>query len=472
MKSIRWKIIALCAIVIVAPLALLNYFVIHAIDEFARRDLERHMKNSAWIVGENYLLTLEAADPASARAHLASLATNYSAMIESRIQLLDAHGIVLLDTATNETTVGENYSARREVTKALGGDYGARFQMTDDRQLMFYFVAQPILRGKEVVGIAYLSRHTNNIMRVIKQMIAANRTATALTLLFGLALAWLLATYITTRLRKLTADTAAFARGDGPPDFTVTGRDEVAELARSITTMATEIQRTNRYNREFISTVSHELKMPITAIKGAAELLEAGAFEKPDARTKFIGNIRFEADRLAQMAGELNELTRIDTETARAPKERLDYGKCVAEIVARFEPVADPDSAKITVTIPDKPLFARVVQNSIAQVLGNLLDNARRYTPPNGTIEIAVATGPDNTILTTVRDSGSGIDPANLEKIFDRFFTTEPKDKRKDYGRGLGLAIARSIIESHGGQISVESKPGEGASFSFTLPQA
>lgn len=471
MKSIRWKIIALCAAVIVVPLALLNYFVIQTFDEFARRDLEKHMKNSAWIVGENYLLTLDASDPAAARAHLATLATNYSAMIGSRIELLDASGIVLLDTATNETSsVGQNYAERREVTRALGGNYGARFAMTDDRQLMFYFVAQPVARGNEVVGVVYVSRHTNNIIKIIKQMVAANRVATALTLLVGLILAWLLATYITKRLRKLTADTAAFARGDALPDFTVTGRDEVAELARSISSMATEIQRTNRYNREFISTVSHELKMPITAIKGAAELLEAGAFEKPEARTKFIGNIRFEADRLAQMAGELNELTRIDTETARTPKERVDLGKCVQEIVARLVPALE-DGPQISVTVPDKPLFARIVPNSIAQVIGNLLDNAQRYTPANGRIEVIVAaSGREATV--TVRDNGSGIDPANLEKIFDRFFTTEPKDKRKDYGRGLGLAIARSIIESHGGKISVTSKPNEGAAFTFTLPLA
>ena len=236
--------------------------------------------------------------------------------------------------------------------------------------------------------------------------------------------------------------------------------------------MAAEIKRTNQYNREFIATLMHELKMPITAIKGAAELLEQGAFAKEEARVKFLGNIRFEADRLARMVWELNELTKLDTEIPRAQKEQVDYGKYVRAAVDRFRPTLDAAHAEIRVDLPEKPLWVRIVPGRIEQVVGNLLDNAVRYTPVSGQIELKVAPGPDNTVVTSVRDTGCGIAAANLVKIFDRFFTTEPKDKPKDYGSGLGLAIAKSIVENHQGTIRVESISGQGATFFFSLPAA
>ena len=102
--------------------------------------------------------------------------------------------------------------------------------------------------------------------------------------------------------------------------------------------------------------------------------------------------------------------------------------------------------------------------------MGNLLDNAARYTPASGCIEVRVEAGPDDTVVTSVRDTGCGIAPSNLGKVFDRFFTTEPKDKPKDYGSGLGLAIAKSIVENHQGRIWVESTPGQGTTFFFSLP--
>ena len=234
--------------------------------------------------------------------------------------------------------------------------------------------------------------------------------------------------------------------------------------------MAAELQRTNRYNREFISTVMHELKMPITAIRGAAEILEQGAFAKEEARVRFLANIRFEAERLARLAWELGELTKLDTEMPHAPKERVDYGRCVAGIVERFETTLDTPHAALRLRLPDRPLHASIVPGRMEQVIGNLLDNALRYTPADGSVEIVVEPGPGRTIVTSVRDTGCGIAPANLGKVFDRFFTTEPKDRPRDYGSGLGLAIAKSIVENHRGAITVESAPGQGATFRFVLP--
>ncbi len=473
MKSIRWKIILLCAAVILVPVLFLNYHTIHAFDRFTRRAIEEQMIDSAFIIGEQYQALLdESGGLDEARQALCSRMVQACGQeIRARIRVLSPGGLTLCDSETN-AAAGADLSVLPEVQTALAGKYRARSALTEDRKYMFYYIAYPVLREGRVCGVVYVSRHTGEIMQTLNRMVRFQRITTAAALLIGLLLAVILASSITGRLRQLTAATAAFAGGAAALDVRVGGRDEVAELAQAIRRMAAEIRRTNQYNREFISTIMHELKMPITAIKGAAELLEQGAFGKEEARVKFLGNIRFEADRLARMVWELNELTKLDTEIPRAQRELVDYGQCVREAVDRFTPTLDAAHAKIRVTLPEKPVFARIVPGRVEQVIGNLLDNAVRYTPVAGQIEIKVAAGPDRTIVTSVRDTGCGIAASNLAKIFDRFFTTEPKDQPKDYGSGLGLAIAKSIVENHQGAIRVESEPGRGATFFFSLPAA
>ena len=473
MKSIRWKIMLVCLVVVLIPVLLLNHYMIRTFDQFTGRDLEEHMIHSAFMIGEQYksMIDTNGAIAEADRTRLSDTVRAYGQEIRARIQVLSAAGLVTIDSDTN-AALQADLTGLPEVQTALAGKYRARCALTEDRNYMFFYIAYPVMKDGKVCAVAYVSRHTSNIIHTIKEMLRFQRVTTAAALAIGVLLAAFLAYTITGRLRRLTKAATAFARGDGPLDVRVGGRDEVAELARAIRRMATELERTNQYNRQFISTVMHELKMPITAIKGAAELLEQGAIDKAEARAKFLGNIRFEADRLARLVWELNELTKLEAEIPRIQKERLDYPRCVKEIVERFEPTLDAPHAEIRMALPDKPLYARIVPGRIEQVIGNLLDNAVRYTPASGRIEIKVEPGPDRTIVTVVRDTGCGIAPANLDKVFDRFFTTEPKDKPKDYGSGLGLAIAKSIVESHQGRIWVESTPGAGAAFFFSLPQA
>lgn len=473
MKSIRWKIIILCAVAILVPLLILNSYTIRTFDEFTRRGLEDQMTAGAFAAGESYkeALAADGSLPAAVKEQLAEKIGRYSVEFRERIQILSAKGIVLLDSE-DPTTEGSDLSTLPEVRVALGGRYKARYALTPDRRYMYYYCALPLECGQGVCGVAYVSRHTGHIMDTIKEMIYVQRITLGAAIGAGVLLSGVLAWTISNRLRRLTSAATAFARTGKAIDVKIGGRDEVAELAEAIRRMAEDLQRTNRYNREFISTVMHELKMPITAIKGAAELLDEGAFGKKEARDKFLGNIRFEADRLARLVWELNELTKLDTESPHVQKERVEYAACVRDIVDRFITTLDQPHPAITVRAPEKKIEVLINPGRIEQVIGNLLDNAVRYTPATGTIEVIVEERQGGTVVTSVKDTGCGIAASNLPKVFERFFTTEPKDKPKDYGSGLGLAIAKSIVENHHGTIRVESIQGHGATFSFTLPPA
>ena len=161
---------------------------------------------------------------------------------------------------------------------------------------------------------------------------------------------------------------------------------------------------------------------------------------------------------------------RLDSGNAR--RERVSVADLVgeAEIEAGLEAKAGGFALEVVNVAPG--IDVEGDPQILAAALGNLLQNAFRYTPVDGRVDVSVAEVGDGTLETTVRDTGCGISEANLGKVFDRFFTTEPKSMPKDYGSGLGLAIARSIIENHQGTIRVASRPGEGAAFSFRLPQS
>jgi two-component system phosphate regulon sensor histidine kinase PhoR len=181
-------------------------------------------------------------------------------------------------------------------------------------------------------------------------------------------------------------------------------------------------------------------------------------------------NIKHQNDRLSRLLGEMTTLTRIEAESLRTPREVVNYGELLREIIGFLEPAFDTPHATIQFDLPDQALRARVSPGRIEQVMANLLENALRYTATEGKVCITIQQKAGE-IVTRVVDDGCGISASNREKVFQRFFTTEPRGEQKAYGSGLGLAIAKSIIEAHNGCISVESVPGEGTTFTFSLPE-
>ena len=474
MKSIRWKLVLTSLLVVFVPIWLLNRYALDFFDRFTRTALEKSMIDDAFIIGEQYKTLVLAAPTntvAEATEEYGRLLRVYGPQAEARLCLLDTNGVVLFDS-DRASMVGEDLSARREIRKALGGRYGARAARTPDRQYMYYYVALPVERSNDTVAVAYVMRHTAPIIGALKRMVVNQRLAATLALVVAALIAIVLAQTLTRRLRALTKAAVAFAKGAAAWPAPARGRDEIGELGRAMDQMATELEKRNRSSREFVAAAVHELKTPLTAVKGTVEILEDGAADDPETRRRFLANIRYETERMIRLVGELNELGKLDVESLRGQTEPVDYGAFVRAVADRLAPTFEEPHAVLRLNLPEKTITVRIVPGRIEQVIANLLDNAFRYSPASGEVELRVAEGVEGAVWTSVRDTGSGIAPANLAKVFDRFFTTEPKDQPGHPHSGLGLAIAKSIIENHQGQISVESVPGQGACFSFSLPAA
>jgi two-component system phosphate regulon sensor histidine kinase PhoR len=229
----------------------------------------------------------------------------------------------------------------------------------------------------------------------------------------------------------------------------------------------TRVRRLETVRRDFVSNVSHELRTPLASLKALAETLQEGALEDPPVARRFLQQMEHEIDNLTQMVRELLELSRI--ESGRVPLERkwIAATELVTPAIERMKLQAERAGLTLVLDCPADLPQMWVDRERIEQVLVNLLHNAIKFTAPGGTVTVQLSAR-DGRLLIAVRDTGVGIEPDALERIFERFYKADKA--RSGGGTGLGLSIARHLVEAHGGRIWAESKPGAGSVFWIALP--
>jgi two-component system phosphate regulon sensor histidine kinase PhoR len=239
------------------------------------------------------------------------------------------------------------------------------------------------------------------------------------------------------------------------------------------------IRRDRDRSREFLADVSHELRTPIAALRTFNELLVEGAADDPAARKEFLETSRAQLERLDWLAQNLLELSKLDSGLVLLDLRPGDLRTSVEQAVDQAAATARRRGVELTMDRPDTAIEIRHDPVRIGQVVANLVGNAIKFTPRGGRVRVEVrgdARGDADSAATegaatiTVADTGIGIDPAELPRIFDRFFRGSRASEARGSGSGLGLAIVRSIVEMHGGTVAVESRLGAGTTFRVTLP--
>jgi len=233
----------------------------------------------------------------------------------------------------------------------------------------------------------------------------------------------------------------------------------------------TRVHHLERVRRDFVSNVSHELRTPITAVQLIAETLANGGLDDPDAAADFVRRIGQEAAHMAQMVEELLELSTVESGLRPMARERVPITRLMGSL-DRLRPLAEAKGVALEVMVePGTPDLVGDLSH-LGQVLRNLAHNAIKFTPQGGRIEISAASGERGTVVLRCRDTGVGITPADLPRIYERFWKADSSRQRDGEGSGLGLAIVRHVVEAHGGSVTVTSEPRKGTEFSVTLPAA
>ncbi len=232
-----------------------------------------------------------------------------------------------------------------------------------------------------------------------------------------------------------------------------------------------ELERLEGMRRDFVSNVSHELKTPLTAIHGFVEtLLEMERTGRRDRarRRRFLRKIRKQSKRLGALVSDLLTLSRIESATGN-PGELVDLGAAVDDVLSLLVPTGEERGLDVRLARPEDPVTVRGEEEAIRQALSNLVDNAVKYSPCGGRVEVRLHAGNGRALL-EVEDHGPGIASEHLDRIFERFYRVDRARSRELGGTGLGLSIVKNVVERHGGGVEVESEPGRGSTFRFWLP--
>ena len=273
------------------------------------------------------------------------------------------------------------------------------------------------------------------------------------------------------------ASVAVRAVQEGAQDYLVKGEVDGPSLVRSMR-YAVERQKLESARRElehqrdeFFSSVSHDLRTPVAAIKAAiGVVLQHEPDNMPAPLHRLLGNIDQAADELATLIDDLLEIARLQSRRVELWRSDVDMRDVVSRAVRAVEPLFQLRQQRVDVTLPTEPVPVAVDVERIGRVLRNVLGNAQKYAPAGSTVTVVLERTADGTVCVFVADQGPGIPAADRERIFERFYRVPSARGAGPAGSGLGLAIARGLAELHGGRLWVDSAPGEGSTFRLTLP--
>jgi signal transduction histidine kinase len=329
----------------------------------------------------------------------------------------------------------------------------------------FIGVGAPIFLGKQPIGAVILGRPLSDVNNAWKNVISLVGVAIGVGLLVALILATYVARRITQPLRVIGSAADKVARGD--LDVNVIGRrtsdDELGQLATRFQGMVDRLREVDELERNFLMRVTHELRTPLTAISGHVQAVAEGVVG-PDELDESLGAVNEEVRRLDRLVGDLLDLTRLEAHQFRVVREEVGLAALLEQAAAAFREKARATDIAFETPVEGAPTVI-TDGDRVLQIVTNLLDNAFRWTPRGGRVELGCVTT-NGIAAIKVTDTGRGIAAAEREAVFHPFYS-----RRGEGGTGLGLSISRELAQALGGRLSVESTPGEGSTFTLTLPR-
>ena len=399
-------------------------------------------------------------------SYLNNTSVQLGTQLETRIRVLNARGDVLADSL--KTDIGAALSNDSLVTRALQGQYASQIDATSDQPQVS--VAMPVLVDGKPIGAVYLSQSLRDVLAVLQDLRLRLAVSIGIALVLSGLAGWWLSRAITRPLQQLTAAAEAVAEGQFDQLAPIRSQDEIGRLGHTFNDMTARLQAARQMQIDFVANVSHELRTPLTSIKGTVETLRAGAVNDLEVRDHFLETIEGETDRLIRLVADLLLLSRADSAALNLSRKPTDVGRLVQALAERLAGQARAHDLTIQVEIDPKVPPAWADADRLEQVLLNLLDNSLKYSRPQGTITLRVSATEDKGVLVQVRDEGIGVAAGDLPSLGQRFYRADKARSRTQGGHGLGLAIAQSLIQAHGGRLWLESEEGVGTTASFVLP--
>ena len=317
--------------------------------------------------------------------------------------------------------------------------------------------------GKYTIIVSTNLARTESIVSIVSTQL---QTASILSIVLSIIIAAVMSHWFMSPLLKLSAATKEIAKGNYDVKVEISNKDEFGQLAKDFNLMTEEIQHSHELQRDLIANISHDLRTPLTIIKGYAESIKDITGDNKDIRDQQLTTIIEETDRLSAMVGSVMEYTKLSQSTYKLNIVQFDIADMCRDIVEMYAYKADKDNKSVSYAGPEQ-VYVFADAALIERVIHNFVSNALVHTPPETRVGVAINITQDGKVKVSVYDSGNGIRQEDIPHLFDKYYRA-----RKDGGRtgsGLGLAIVKSILENHHFQYGVESREGLGTEFWFII---
>ena len=403
-------------------------------------------QHETWDGAESILLTFNNASPGGQGNRPDHAGQGMMGMMNTNLILADASGRIAADSSGKMAGGQVNQSELDQATK-----------LVFKKQTVGYLLVSG--------GFSFSSADESFLVdRLTRAAVIAGLIAGGLSLLLALFLAYRLIQPV----RALTQAAQKLSEGDLSQRVNASGNDELAGLGQTFNQMAASLQYAQDSRRAMTADIAHELRTPLAVQRANLEALQDGIYELDRDNLEPI----LEQNRLlTRLVEDLRILALADAGQLKLEFSRMNLGILTEKVVERFKAQADTIGVSIRLNADPNCTEILIDPVRIEQVLGNLISNALRYVPSPGVINLEL-TCSQNTILLTVRDNGTGIPAEALEHIFERFYRADRSRSRSEGGSGLGLAIARQLVEAHGGDLTAANHPDGGAQFTLKLPAA
>lgn len=331
-----------------------------------------------------------------------------------------------------------------------------------ERQLA---VLVPVFEAGRLIAVVQVATPSQPIDSLLRWLLVALVFGTLAVGFTALLLSWWATRAMLKPLRRIVDVTQHVAQGDLGARTELRAGNEIGIVGAAFDHMVARLQTLFGVQRRFIADAAHELRTPLTAIGGQLELLLLGAVSEPAQQRRSLQRMNGELERMGRLVDDLLTLSRLDARPALR-QESVDLGTLAQDVAQQMQTLS-----------PDRKIAVRAAPavritgdgDRLRQVLLNLLDNARKYTPAGGNIDISVERHNGDAVL-RVADTGIGVPPGDVEHVWDRFYRVDQARTRTSGGAGLGLAIVKGIAEAHGGSVALSSRPGQGTTVTLTLP--